>query len=280
MNIRVRYIMTGLLACAAVSFAGVSCMQFMASKSTSYIDMNTIDLVQTELPKDGAPTATIKTTEGDIKFVLYPEYAPEMVGIFTELAQSGYYDNTYVFNSEPGVYFGAGSPKKNGDLDENKPEGVKECVQEINQNLWPFKGALCSLSTGEDGGLWKKITGDVKILNGSRFTVLNSTEFTDEFKNQLLESDENTTLAEKFIEIGGVPALSQKITVFGQAYEGFDVIDKLTSLETRTTDDGLKIPLDDIMINTITIGTYSSDENESETQAASEKANAMGDDST
>lgn len=264
MNIRVKYIMTGLLACAAVSFAGVSCMQFMASKSTSYIDMNTIDLVQTEPPKIGAPTATVKTTEGDIKFVLYPEYAPEMVDIFTELAEGGYYDNTYVFNSEPGIYFGAGSPKKNGDLDESKLEGTKECVQEIDQNLWPFKGALCSLSTGEEGGLWKKITGDVKILNGSRFTVLNSIDFTDEFKKELLESDSNTTIAEKFIEIGGVPALSQKITVFGQAYEGFEVIDKLTSLETRTTDDGLKIPVDDVMINTIIIGSYSDTEEETQ----------------
>lgn len=256
--------MTGLLTCAAISFACVSCMQFIASKSTSYIDMNTIDLVQTETPKEGDPTATIKTTEGDIKFVLYPQYAPEAVENFTNLAQSGYYNNTYIFNSEPGVYFGAGSPKKNGDLDENKPAGVKEWEQEINQNLWPFTGALCSIPTGEEGGLWKKITGNTKKLNGSRFTVINSTDFTEDFKKSLLESDENTTIAEKFIEKGGIPALSQKITVFGQAYDGFDVIDKLTSLETRINEEELKIPVDDVMINKIEIGVYKNEDLQTE----------------
>lgn len=264
MNTKTRYIMTGLLACAAVSFAGVSCMQFIAGNSTSYIDMETIELVQTEPPKVGDPTATIKTSEGDIKFVLYPQYAPETVENFTKLAQSGYYDNTYVFNSEPGVYFGAGSPKKNGDLDENKLEGTKEWAQEINQNLWPFKGALCSLSTGEEGGFWKKITGNSKTLNGSRFTVLNSVDFTEDFKKSLMESDENTMLAEKFIEKGGIPALSQKITVFGQAYDGFDVIDKLTSLETQTSEEEVKIPVDDVMINKIEIGVYKDEDVQTE----------------
>ena len=257
-SMRLKYLIMGLFICAAISFAGVSCMQYFSSQTSSYIDMSALELVQKDIPEDGDMTATIKTTLGDIKCVLYPEYAPETVEHFTTLANSGYYDNTYVFNSEPGVYFSAGSPLKNGDLDENRPEGTEEWEQEIHQNLWPFTGALCSLSTGEEGGIWKKITGDTKVMNRSRFAVLNSSEFDDELKQQLLESDENTTLAEAFIELGGIPALSQKITVFGQTYEGFDIIEKLTSLETITTDEGLKSPVDDIMIETIEIGTYSS----------------------
>lgn len=258
MSRRLRYIIMGLFVCAAVSFAGVSCMQYFASQSGGYVDMATLELVQKNEPKEGDLTATVKTSVGDIKCVLYPEYAPKAVEDFRKLAESGYYDNTYVFQSEPGVYFSAGSPLKNGDLDENKPEGTKEYEQEIHQNLWPFKGALCSLSTGEQGGFWKKLTGESKVMNGSRFAVLNSSEFTDELKTQLRETNEDdTTLADAFIELGGVPALSQKVTVFGQTYEGFDVIEKLTSLETTTTDDGLKIPVEDIMIKTIEIGEYS-----------------------
>ena len=258
MNRRIKYIVAGMFACAAVSFAGVSCMQFMASEPTTYIDMDTIELVQTEDPKEGDPTATIKTTEGDIKFVMYPEYAPIMVEKFTSLAQSGYYDDTYVFQAEAGVFFDAGSPTKNGELDENKPEGTEQWEQEINQNLWPFRGALCSIATGTDGGFWKKLTGDSKVLNGSKFTVVNSIEFTEEIKSELLSSDENTLIAEKFIELGGAPAISQKLTIFGQAYEGFDVIDRITALETQTDEDGLQIPVKDVKIKTIEIGTYSS----------------------
>lgn len=267
MNIKSRYILTGLLACAALSFAGVSCMQFLSSRSTSYVDMNTLEFAQDKPPSDGDPTATIKTTEGDIKFVLYPQYAPKTVEKFTDLAKSGYYNNTYIFNSEPGQYFGAGSPLKNGDLDENKPEGIEEWEVEIHQNLWTFKGALCSLPTGEEGGIWKKLTGNTKKLNGSRFSVINSMDFTEDYKNSLLQSDKNTTLAEKFIEKGGIPNLAQSVTVFGQAYEGFDVIDKLTSLETSINEEELKMPVDDVMIKEIEIGVYKS----GEAQASTEK---------
>ncbi len=258
MSRRLRYLIMGMFVCAAVSFAGVSCMQYFTSQTGEYIDMSTLELVQMNEPQEGDMTATIKTSVGDIKCVLYPEYAPKAVESFRELAESGYYDDTYVFQSEPGVYFSAGSPLKNGDLDENKPEGAKETEQEIHQNLWSFRGALCSLSTGEQGGFWKKLTGKSKVMNGSRFAVLNSSEFTDELKTQLIETNEDdTTLADAFIELGGVPALSQKVTVFGQTYDGFEVIEKLTSLETTTTDDGLKIPVEDIKIETIEIGQYS-----------------------
>lgn len=255
-NVRLKYLIMGLFICAAVSFAGVSCVQYFTSSTGSYIDMETLELVQKEQPKEGDTIATIKTSLGDIKCVLYPEYAPETVKHFTELAESGYYDDTYVFNSEPGVYFSAGSPLKNGDLDANKPEGTEEWEREVHQNLWPFRGALCSLTTGEKGGFWDKLNKNTKIMNGSRFAVLNSSEFTDELKEQLLASDENTVIADEFIKLGGVPALSQEVTVFGQTYEGFDVIDKLTSLEVTIMEDGLKSPQEDIKIETIEIGKY------------------------
>ena len=107
MTRKFRFILMGLVASAAISFAGVSCMQYISSSTGSYIDMSTLELVQTQEPENGDPIATIKTSLGDIKVVLYPEYAPNAVKNFTDLAESGYYDNTYVFNSEPGVYFGA-----------------------------------------------------------------------------------------------------------------------------------------------------------------------------
>ncbi|MGN1480993.1 peptidylprolyl isomerase [Porcipelethomonas sp.] len=261
MTKRFRVILMGIIACAGVSFAGVACMQYISSSTSSYIDMNTLELVQKEQPEDGDPIAVIKTSLGDIKAVLYPEYAPNAVENFTELAESGYYDNTYVFQSEPGVYFSAGSPNKNGDLNDDMDPEREKVEQELHQNLWPFRGALCSLVTGEDGGFWKRLKGESKILNGSRFAVLNSIDFTDDFKKELRESDSNTLVADAFIELGGVPALSQEITVFGQTYEGFDVIDKLTSLKyEKDEEEDIKIPVEDIMIETIEIGTYSSED--------------------
>ena len=84
--------------------------------------------------------------------------------------------------------------------------------------------------------------------------------FSEEDKQTLKETNES--VAEVFIEKGGVPNISQKITVFGQTYEGFDVIDKLTDLEVEisTEDEERKIPVEDIMIKTIEIETYSQKE--------------------
>ena len=96
MTRKFRFILMGLVASAAISFAGVSCMQYISSSTGSYIDMSTLELVQTQEPENGDPIATIKTSLGDIKVVLYPEYAPNAVKNFTDLAESGYYDNTYV----------------------------------------------------------------------------------------------------------------------------------------------------------------------------------------
>lgn len=254
---KVRFILMGLVAASAFSFAAVSCMNYIAGKNSSYIDMKTLKLVQKETPEDNAPVAVIKTTLGEIKAVLYPEYAPKAVESFTTLAESGYYDNTYIFQSEPGVYFGAGSAEKNGDLGENYNADAESVEQELNQNLWPFRGAICSMSTGQEGGFLKKMFGNAKVLNGSRFAVLNSVEFDDEFKQELLDTNkEDTTVADAFIELGGVPNLSQRITIFGQTFEGFDVIDKLTDLEVREDEEETKIPVEEIKIETIEISTY------------------------
>ena len=103
LNKRVRFILMGLVAASAFSFAAVSCMNYMGKKSANYIDMKTLELVQKETPENDDPVAVIKTSMGDIKAVLYPEYAPKAVESFTKLAEEGYYDNTYVFQSEPGV---------------------------------------------------------------------------------------------------------------------------------------------------------------------------------
>lgn len=258
MKKNLKVLIMGLFACSAVSFAAVSCLQYFINKGQSYeyIDMDTLELEQKNPPEKGDMTAKIKTSMGDIDVVLYPEYAPEAVENFKKLAESGYYDNTYVYELEPGVALKAGTPFKNGDLDDNKPDGKMEYERETHQNLWSFRGALCSLTTSEKGGFFDRLNGNTTTYSGSRFTILNSIEFTEEIKAELYASNEDTTIADAYIELGGVPALAQKITVFGQTYDGFDVIDKITSAATLTDDDEAHIPVEDIMIETIEIGTY------------------------
>ncbi len=230
----------------------------LAARKTSYItvDPETMELVQLEAPKEGDPVAIVDTTLGEYRFVLYPQYSPDAVANFTELANQGYYDNTYVFHSESGAYSAAGAPNKDGSAKENSHELVE---RELHQNLWPFKGAVLSMNTTIDKSLKEKFFGGGTYYNGSRFMVLNTVEFSDEFKEELKESSESEKLAEAFISKGGVPNYSQVMTVIGQTYSGMDVVEKLSALETQNN--GIyKYPVEDVMIKSVTISTYSAEE--------------------
>lgn len=205
------------------------------------IDLDTMELVQFEDIADDAPVAVIKTTLGDMKAVLYPEYAPNTVQNFINLAESGYYDGTYIFRVQDEAYFACGSPNADGSLEEGHNEELEKVTNEFHQNLWPFKGALCSMS-------------NFRNCSGSRFIVVDSIEYTDEIKEEMLASNENTILADAFIEHGGVPNFSQQMTIFAQIYEGLDIADTISSQDADP--DNEYQPYEDIIINSIEISTY------------------------
>ncbi|MCM1507399.1 MAG: peptidylprolyl isomerase [Ruminococcus flavefaciens] len=221
------------------------------------IDLDSMKLVQLEEPKENDPIAIVETTLGEIRFVLYPEYSPNAVKNFTELAESGYYDNTYFYNSDSGVYSSAGSKQKDGSYTQgNASERVE---RELSQDLWSFKGAVCCATTDFDRSFTEMLVGGGTYYCGSRLNFLNTIEFTDELKEEMRSSATSEELTEAFIEKGGIPNFSQQMTVIGQVYEGLDVVEKLASLDS--TDDGnYKIPNEDIMIISVKIDAYSPNE--------------------
>ena len=239
---------------------GVSSLVIMLSntlmaRNNNYItiDPETMKLVQLDPPKDGDPIAIVDTTLGEYRFVLYPQYSPNAVANFTELAEQGYYNNTYVFHSESGAYSAAGAPNKNGNANDNSHELVE---RELHQDLWPFKGAVLAMNTTVERSFKEKILGGGTYYNGSRFMTVNTIDFNDDIKKEIMEVSENEELGKAFVEHGGVPNFSQQITVIGQTYKGFDVVEKLANLETN--EQGVyKVPVEDVMINSVTISTYS-----------------------
>lgn len=218
------------------------------------IDVNTMELVQLQPPEEGDPIAIIDTTLGEIRFVLYPEYSPNAVKNFTELADSGYYDGTYFYNSDSGVYSSAGSKQKDGAYSSgNSSERIE---RELNQNLWSFKGAVCCATTDIDRTFTQKLLGGGKYYCGSRLNFLNTIEFTDELKQQMTASGTNEQLTQAYIEHGGIPNFAQQMTVIGQVYQGMDVVEKLAALESQNNGN-YKIPKDDIMIISAKTDIYS-----------------------
>lgn len=248
-----------LIAASVVSFIVFYVVVMFSNQGYTFVDIDTLELVQTEAIPEGAPTAIITTSLGEIRAVLYPDYAPQTVAQFTRLAQEGYYDNTCVFEAKSGVYFAAGSKDAGGRLPDAATEEQEKVPQELHQNLWPFRGALCSLRTSVDTSFTKRLYKNETYYTGSRFMLLDSVDFSDEaFVQEFREASGSELLADAFLERGGVPNFSQQLTIFGQAYAGLEVIDAICTAELAEVENvnGYTPPAEDIFILSITISTY------------------------
>ena len=73
-----------------------ACTNYLEQQSKTFVDMSKVQLIQLDEPESDAPAMKITTTAGTIVAELFPEQAPAYVKQFTELAESGYYDDTYV----------------------------------------------------------------------------------------------------------------------------------------------------------------------------------------
>ncbi len=247
-----------LIFTSVISFVVFYLVVMISQENYSYIDVNTLELVQTQEIAEGSPTAIIQTTYGEIRAVLYPEQAPKTVENFIALAEKGYYDNTYVFEQKTDVYFAAGAATVHGALSDQATEEQERIPRELHQNLWPFRGALCAMNTAVDGGFTDRLFGSQSYFTGSRFMVLGSVDFNDAYITEFREASGSEMLADAFIERGGVPNLSQQMAVFGQTYAGFDVIAEIcaAAVEETTNVSGYTPPVDECKILSITISNY------------------------
>lgn len=241
---------------AMLVFTGISVVKTLSSsgsKNKIKINPDEVSLIQLDTINgkidDDAEVAIIKTSLGEIRAELYTEYAPKTTARFKELAESGYYEGTYVYEVQKDLFFSGGSLYNDGTLKEGYNKDDEHIDQETDKNLWPFKGSFMSC------GLTKTsfLSGAKTIFGGSRFMVAGSIEFTDEIRKELIGDKTNTKIEDAFIEYGGLPNCSQQMTIFAQTYEGLEVIDKIMSMKS---DEKTKKPLEDITIDKVEVCTY------------------------
>lgn len=238
-----------------ISSFGLAIWSNMTSGYTAVLEYDDIALIQLDEPKSGTPLAVMHTTAGDMTYILYPEQCPQTVANFTALAEQGYYDGTYVFRVEPDVFFSAGAKTPEDKVPEEGSSAPQEHIpQELSAKLWPLRGALCALTTAAEGGVWKTITKTRDYYTGSRFLVCNTIEMTDEICEGLRSGDNDAMkkVGEAFIEKGGIPNYSQQIAVFGQLYDGFEILDSVTGAELTGEGENRR-PKTDIQITNIEI---------------------------
>lgn len=219
---------------------------------------SSLDLPQLEPIKSGDPIAIIKTNYGDIKVRLFPQYAPKAVENFTTHAKDGYYDNLIFHRVINDFMIQGGDPEGNGTGGESI-WGVP-FEDETTPSLRNIRGALSMANSGAD-------------TNGSQFFIVQNKKLDEQtlqqYKNglnqqeEVIGTDDNgkeikvkdlypSKLLNAYIENGGTPHLDGQHTVFGQVYQGIDVVDKIAGAKTDSNDK----PIKDVVIKEIIVSKY------------------------
>ncbi|HEM6392829.1 peptidylprolyl isomerase [Streptococcus suis] len=181
----------------------------------------------------------IKTTEGDITIKLFPEQAPLTVENFLTHAKEGYYNGTIFHRVIKDFMIQGGDPLGNGTGGESIWAGKGTTIDagygfkdEISAFLYNIRGSLSMANAGAG-------------TNGSQFFI---NQNTTDMSSQLSTSSYPGKIIEAY-KNGGNPNLDGKHTVFGQVIEGMDIVDKIASVETDSSDK----PKTDVKIESIEI---------------------------
>lgn len=96
----------------------------------------------------------------------------------------------------------------------------------------------------------------------------------------MLKAKNKEEVAKKYSQVGGIYQIDGGYTVFGQIFEGFDVLDQIASVDVQTNTEGEKsLPMKDIIISSITIETYKTSTAEATAEAGSKPTDSSAADS-
>lgn len=193
---------------------------------------------QLSMPQKGDMIATMKTNRGTIKIKLFPEQCPKTVENFTTHAKNGYYEGIIFHRVIKDFMIQGGDPTGTGRGGESIWGHPFE--DEFDLDLHNVRGALSMANAGPG-------------TNGSQFFIVQAGSVDGNLMGQMEMIGEKMFPADciaDYKKVGGTPWLDFKHTVFGQVFEGMDVVDEIAA--TRV--DMLDKPFDDVVIEKIEIG--------------------------
>lgn len=197
------------------------------------------------MPEIGEKIAVITVKDyGEIKIKLFPEDADKGVENFTGLAEMNYYDELIFHRIIPDFMIQGGDPKGNG-------TGGKSVWGEpfeggTSEHLYHFTGAVAYAHDAYSG----------TAGNGSQFYIVNTPDgYLGNTCEELYYYGYNwpANVVDKYNEAGGVPHLDGEYTVFGQVFEGIDVVRAIAEVETDPENDK---PLTPVIMDSVRIVEY------------------------
>lgn len=212
--------------------------------TSSRTQLKDYGIEQLRMPKESEEIAVMETSMGTIKMRLFPEEAPKAVENFKTLSQNGYYEGIIFHRVINDFMIQGGDPTGTGTGGESA--FGEEFENEVSVNMHNFRGALAMANAGVD-------------TNGSQFYIVqakpetlsedNLNEYGKINEQQGYEGLFEPNVIEAYKELGGAPHLDYGYTVFGQVFEGMDVVDKIAMVQT----DGNDKPKKDVTIKKVEI---------------------------
>lgn len=190
-------------------------------------------------PKKGEKIIVLTIKDyGDIKIKLFPEYAEKGVENFLALADQSYYDGIIFHRIINNFMIQGGDPTGTGrggtSIWGEKFDGG------VDPHLIHVAGAVAYANSGSTA------------TNGSQFYIVTGKTFTE----SQFDPSYPTAAKEAYLKSGGYPWLDGGYTVFGQVFDGLDIVYKLQQVDTDSNDK----PLEDVVIESMKVAEYDGEE--------------------
>ena len=202
------------------------------------------EMEQFKQPEKGSTVAEIVVRDHGSIFVRFFDYAaPKAVENFITHAKKGYYDGVTFHRIIKDFMIQGGDPTGTGMGGESI--WGESFEDEFSTSLQPYRGALCMANSGPN-------------TNGSQFFLVQSAQtYDNEVLDQIVARynvEFDAQARKTYSEVGGTPWLYQMHTVFGQIYEGYEVLDQIAGVEMADAKSG--IPAKEVVIETVKVYTF------------------------
>ncbi len=293
----IKRILLGAVLSAGMVMSSVGCSLFGQSSASGNVgDINLAD---------GDKIAVIEIKDyGTMKAKLFPDIAPIGVENFIELAEQGYYNGLKIHRVikdnviQGGSLYGDGTGGTAAYTGTESSSDSGTFPIEVNENARNFYGALGYVADqyGQNSVQFyivnNKTPQDIRTTDASKVqsradelaaeaeaatweassnkALANSYQQSYYKNNASMLSSEDESAYIKYARVGGMYQYDGGYTVFGQVYEGLDVLDNISDVTVQTNAQGEKaMPVQDIIILSVTIETYHASTAEAESNSDS-----------
>ena len=280
---KIKNIILSAMIAAGCIFGAAACKS-SDSVSDNHVSGDITGNVGDVAPKNGDLIAEFEINGfGTIRAVLFPDAAPTGVENFRLLADAGYYDGLTIHRVVEDFMFQGGSLNGDGTGGDALVNDGSFGVETAN-NMRHFYGALCYANAmGTNTTQFYIVNNDEPQELGDDFSYIYSYaemyaqtaasagsdaerdyyNFQADYYRNMASWAENATedIKSKYKQVGGTPTLDGNYTVFGQVYDGFDVIESISAVQVE--DNGMSEiskPVQEITINSVTVYEYNESE--------------------